>query len=223
MRVRFGDCVFDADARSLARGEDQVALSPKAFALLELLIENRPRALSKDQLHARIWPATFVSDDSLARLITEIRAALGDDARSPRFVRTVHAFGYAFVGTALDIAEPHAPLEASTAVWILWGSREIRLREGENLIGRDVDAVVRVDSPTVSRQHARISVLRTAATIEDLQSKNGTYVRNERIDAVTALGDGDQIQVGDFVLTFRAALLLPSTQTRVGVNRDSAR
>jgi pSer/pThr/pTyr-binding forkhead associated (FHA) protein len=83
--------------------------------------------------------------------------------------------------------------------------------------------VVRIDSPTVSRHHARISVSRTAATIEDLQSKNGTYVRNERIHAETALADGDEIQVGDFVLTFRAAPLLPSTETTAGVMREGAR
>src|ERR1700730_14774281 len=105
MRVRFGECLLDTDSRQLFRGKEEVHLSPKAFELLMLLVTGRPRALSKRELHEAIWPATFVTDDSLARLITEIRATIGDDAREARFVRTVYGFGYAFTDSAAALRD----------------------------------------------------------------------------------------------------------------------
>ena len=98
MHVAFGDFVFDSDTRELLRGGNRVTLSPKAFQLLEVLIENRPKALSKSVLHDRLWGDTFVVEANLSNLVGEIRHALGEDSRAPRFVRTVHRFGYAFQG-----------------------------------------------------------------------------------------------------------------------------
>ena len=84
MRFRFGDCVLDAETHELLREGRGVRVSPKAFQLLSVLIEQRPKALSKDELHAVLWPKTFVADTTLTGLVKEIRAAVGDDARSPR-------------------------------------------------------------------------------------------------------------------------------------------
>jgi DNA-binding winged helix-turn-helix (wHTH) protein len=95
-RVTFGEFVLDPDTRELLRGNTPVPLSPKAFQLLAVLVENRPKALSKSDLQERLWPGTFVVEKNLTNLVTEIRAALGDDASDPVFVRTVHRFGYAF-------------------------------------------------------------------------------------------------------------------------------
>ncbi len=95
-RVHFGEFVLDMDARELVRGSSVVRLSPKAFKLLEVLVESRPKALSKITLQERLWPNTFVVEKNLVNLIAEIREALGDDSTHPRFVRTVHRFGYAF-------------------------------------------------------------------------------------------------------------------------------
>src|SRR5262245_4164352 len=94
--IRFGPCVLDLEARQLFRSGKPVHLSPKAFELLKVLVTERPKAISKAELHERIWPETFVTDDSLARLVAETRAAIGDRARTPTYLRTVHAFGYAF-------------------------------------------------------------------------------------------------------------------------------
>jgi DNA-binding winged helix-turn-helix (wHTH) protein len=99
--VRFGDCWFDGETRQLFREEDVVPLSPKAFRLLEHLIQEAPRAISKDELHRVLWPHIFVSEGNLARLATEVRWAIGDSAHNPRFVRTVHGFGYSFSGELL--------------------------------------------------------------------------------------------------------------------------
>ena len=96
MQVRFSDFVLDTDTRELLRDSRPIHLSPKAFQLLELLVETRPRALPKDTLYNRLWPNTFVVEANLSNLVGEVRAALGDNPRRPRFVRTVHGFGYAF-------------------------------------------------------------------------------------------------------------------------------
>jgi DNA-binding winged helix-turn-helix (wHTH) protein len=96
---------MDPESRRLFRDEHGVHLTPKAFALLRTLIDSRPKAVSKQELLERIWPDAFVSDVSLARLITEIRIAVGDDARRPRWIRTVHGFGYAFSGDVAEVTE----------------------------------------------------------------------------------------------------------------------
>jgi TolB-like protein len=102
MALLFGDCTFDSDARTLHRGGESVRLSGKAFQLLELLLAARPNPLAKEELFERLWPDTFVSEANLASLVKEIRAAIGDDARSPRYVRTAHRFGYAFSGAVTE-------------------------------------------------------------------------------------------------------------------------
>jgi DNA-binding winged helix-turn-helix (wHTH) protein/Tfp pilus assembly protein PilF len=98
MRIRFGDCTFDSASRTLERAGERVRISGKAFQLLELLLAARPNPIAKEELFAKLWPDTFVSDANLAGLVKEIRAAIGDDARAPRYIRTVHRFGYAFSG-----------------------------------------------------------------------------------------------------------------------------
>lgn len=100
MRVQFGRFTLDSSTRELFRGADELHLSPKAFHLLLALIEERPKAISKHDLRERLWPSTFVSETNLAGLIAELRATLQDDAKEPRFIRTVYAFGYSFSGEA---------------------------------------------------------------------------------------------------------------------------
>ena len=106
MRVAFGDFVFDSDTHELLCGGNRVTLSPKAFQLLEVLIENRPRALSKSVLLNRLWENTFVVEANLSNLVGEIRHALGEDSRTPRFVRTIPRFGYAFQCVETDPEQP---------------------------------------------------------------------------------------------------------------------
>src|SRR5215813_341726 len=100
MRFQFGDCALDVDTRELSRAGNPVHIEPKAFRLLELLLASRPKALSKDELQDQLWPKTFVSERSLARLVEVVRDCIGDSAKEPRYIRTVHGFGYAFSGDA---------------------------------------------------------------------------------------------------------------------------
>ena len=209
MEIRFGACSLDTDGRRLFRDGREVHLTPKAFDLLSLLIENRHRAVAKTELLERIWPGTFITEDGLARLVNEIRNAIGDTERPARWVRTVHRFGYAFAGP--EDHERDAPPPAHV---LTWASREFPLLPGENVVGRDPGAAVAIDAPIVSRRHARITVSSAAVTIEDLGSKNGTFVRGARITAPVPLQDGDEVRVGDFSLVLRRAGSTP-TQTLV--------
>ena len=211
MRLRFADCVLDTEARELRRGGVPRELSPKGFQFLELLLAARPRAIAKPQIHERLWPDTFVSDSSLARLASEVRAAIGDDARHPRLVRTLHRHGYAFSGVVA--VEPAEAAFRPAPCRLVWGERQIPLLEGENLLGRGSEAAVRIDLGRVSRLHARIVVEGERARLEDLGSKNGTFLRGARLDKPAELLDGDEIGVGTAVLLFRAAHGDSTTET----------
>jgi DNA-binding winged helix-turn-helix (wHTH) protein len=198
MRLQFGDCEFDPDTREVFRGGKPIHVSPKAFALLAALIERRPKAISKDELHKHLWPDTFVSDANLPNLVAELRDALGDDAHEPRIIRTVPRFGYAFRAETSGEVAPSA-----SAFRLIWGDREIALRRGENVIGRDDGAALWIDDDLVSRRHARIVVDETGAVLEDLGSKNGTRLRGKRIRSPAKLADGDLITIGPASMIFR--------------------
>jgi DNA-binding winged helix-turn-helix (wHTH) protein len=204
MQMRFGEFTLDTESRQLWRGDAERRLSPKGFDFLCLLLENRPRALSKSELHERLWPATFVSDSTLTSLVAEVRTALGESARDERFLRTVHRFGYAFSGTATEIGSRRSADER-VRCWIVWEFGQVGLRDGEHLLGRDADVSVWLESPTVSRHHARIRVSGAEATVEDLGSKNGTHLRGRRLTEPASLADGDEISVGSVVVKFRVA------------------
>lgn len=206
MTVIFSDYELEREARLLRRSGEAVALSPKAFELLAILVDERPRALSKEKLHELLWPDAFVSDASLHNLVAELRSALGDDPRRPRFIRTLHRFGYAFQGAAMEAGSEENGLGS-----LFWGGREIGLAPGENLIGRASECQVSLGSSTVSRHHARILVADGKALLEDLGSKNGTMVNGTRIDRSSPLQDGDEIRLGSIELTYRSSSRLRST------------
>jgi len=201
MRVRFGDCEVDTETRELIRSGNPVHVIPRAFELLRLLLEKRPRALSKSELNERLWPRTFVSDSALAGLIKEVRKALGDSSRQPRYVRTLPAFGYAFCGDAAEVAPPPAR-HTEVSYRLLWKGRDITLTEGEIVFGRGPDSAVWIDDESVSRRHARLRIAGGAARLEDLGSRNGTFVNSRRIEAAV-LSDKDEIRLGSVSLTFR--------------------
>ena len=196
--------MLDSETRQLSVRGNAVHLSPKAFQFLEMLLECRPKALSKSDIHERLWPGTFVSDGTLTSLLVEVRSAIGDSARDPHFVRTVHRFGYAFSGAAEELRAGASPAGGQKLIYrLIWRNREIALGPGENLFGRDEAAVVWIDDALVSRRHARIVIDETGAVLEDLHSKNGTYLRGKRIEAPSRLADEDQVKIGPASMIFR--------------------
>jgi DNA-binding winged helix-turn-helix (wHTH) protein len=216
MRLQFGKCVLDRETRELFRAGRLVHTPPKALRLLELLLDVRPRALTKDEIHKAIWPNTFVSDATLTSLVADLRTALGDDARTPHLVRTLHGFGYAF---SADVTEgevqPRKPGE-DCSFRILYGDREVSLSNGDNVLGRSPDVAIFVDDVAASRQHATIRINENGATLEDLGSKNGTNLNGARIDRPMSLADGDRVVIGSTTFVFRAFEALATTRTLNG-------
>jgi DNA-binding winged helix-turn-helix (wHTH) protein len=214
MRLVFGDCAFDRERRELARAGSVVHAGPKLLRLLELLIDARPRALTKDEIHKSLWISTFVSDATLTSLVAELRAAIGDDARTPRLVRTIHGYGYVFCGEVATETRPSSGERDSMRPYrIILGEREIALSHGEHILGRSNDAAVFVDDVGVSRHHARITIGGNGATLEDLGSKNGTMLNGRPIDGPTVLGNGALIVLGATALKFRIVEAIGSTET----------
>lgn len=170
--------------------------------------------ISKADLLEHLWTGTFVSDASLHNLVTEVRAAIGDTPEASRFIRTVPRIGYGFHGDAREAAIATHPGSQQAAAHLITKHREWRLVEGSNLIGRDHDCAVSIDSPSVSRHHARIMVTDGNATVEDLGSKNGTYVNGERVKDVMPVADGTRMQIGSVTMVYRRVTVLPSTVTQ---------
>ncbi len=206
MKVAFGSFVFDSATRELLRDGERLHVSPKAFDVLQLLLEKRPEVVSKAELHDRVWAGAFVGDANLTVVVAEIRQALGDDSKDARFIRTVHRVGYAFCGDAraVDSASPRrARAAGAPRCWLSWNDQTLPLAAGENILGRDPRSDVWVDASGVSRRHARVFVAAGEVTIEDLGSRNGTFVKSRGVAGPVALSDGDEIELGSVVLTFR--------------------
>jgi DNA-binding winged helix-turn-helix (wHTH) protein len=197
VRVRFADYCLDTDARQLFEGARAIHLSPKAFEFLKVLVEERPRALSKDELLHRVWPGVYVSEASLARCVNEIRDAIGDRSRTEGFVQTVHGFGYRFA--TAGVVEVKADV-AEAVCRLLGPNLEFHITNGTHIVGRDEGVAIRIPSAKVSRQHARVVVNGLEVIIEDLNSKNGTFVRRQRITQATPLQRGDEVQIGPVTL-----------------------
>ncbi len=209
MIYRFGEFAIDIGTRQLLAAAAERHLSPKAFELLLILIEFRSRAVSKIELQDRLWPSTFVGETNLATLVAEIRRALADSAQEPAYVRTIHRFGYRFVAAVSGTADD----AAVARMFVKSAERAFALSEGVTIIGRAHDAGIRVDSGGVSRHHARITVTRDGAQVEDMGSKNGTFVSGQRVSGTLALRDGDEIRVGPVALTFRVSAETVATET----------
>ena len=210
MSFAFAEFVLDVEQRRLVREGRDIRLTLKAFNLLHLLIARSPRALSKDEIMAHVWPETFVNESSLATLVTELRTSLDDQPRQPRFIRTVYGYGYAFQGPLRDRLE----VERAESPWrLIHGGREIRLSPGENILGRSGPGVVAFDIPGVSRRHARLAIDVGLVTVQDLGSKNGTWVGETPALTPIPVRDGDGIRLGPAVVTVRSSGLDTTTET----------
>jgi hypothetical protein len=198
--MMFADCILDVAARQLSRQGKIVPLEPKVYELLEVLITRRPAVVTNNELDELLWPQVYVARTSLMRLVSKLRAALGDKPHSSRIIRTAYKTGYAFCAdvTGVPFAVPFAPIE------LVWKRRRpLPLTEGVHLAGRDETCALVIDASTVSRSHARITVVSGRATIEDLGSTNGTHVNGVRISEPTRLDLGDELSLGSEVLQVR--------------------
>jgi DNA-binding winged helix-turn-helix (wHTH) protein len=204
---RFGEFMFDCGSRLLLRSGVERHISRKAQQLLQVLLSAWPRALSREELYDALWPSTFVCETNLANIVNEVRRALGDDARTSHYIRTVHGFGYAFRGEITSTTP--MPLAAAT---LRYGERSHPMYEGDNLVGRGPDCRVVMTDETVSRRHAVITVNGGEPAIRDLDSKNGTYVDGQRIGcSPVILTPRSRIEFGAVVSSI-VFLKVPSTK-----------
>jgi DNA-binding winged helix-turn-helix (wHTH) protein len=220
MRIGFSEYTVDTDSRELFRRGAAVPLSPKAFQLLLALLQERPKALSRETLYGQLWPDTVVVEANLSNLVGEIRAALRDDPRQPRFIRTVHRFGYAF-RTDPPATTP-TPRPVPTGAWLRlsWRGGKATLGEGDHLLGRDPELPVCLPFPSVSRRHALVHVKAGVATVEDLGSKNGTFLNGKRLREPQALAAGDLLRAGSVDVRVGVVAALGSTDTSVNFPED---
>jgi DNA-binding winged helix-turn-helix (wHTH) protein len=203
MTIRFGEFELDAEAHQLRRDGKELRLEPKAFSLLGILLSRRPAVVPRRELHERLWPHTFVTGANLSAVVSQLRDALGD--QGPRgLIRVVQGFGYAFGGEATDDAPVAATAELGPTV--LWEGVAFSLGQGENVLGRVEEGAVFVDEASVSRRHARIVVEGEKATLEDLGSRNGTWLGTRRLTQPTPLEDGESFRLGSALLEFHRTL-----------------
>jgi DNA-binding winged helix-turn-helix (wHTH) protein len=202
-RIQFGDFAIDPRTRQLLRAGREVPLSPKAFALLSYLIEQRPRVVAKSELLDVIWPDVLVEEQNVKNLVNEIRGALSENPREPRFIRTAFGAGYAFSGETSE--EGLEERKLVVAGYLVGMGSVHRIFTGENLLGRDGDCSVVIEGQGVSRHHARIMASSGEVTVEDLGSKNGTWMNDRRLDSITTLTGGDELRLGTVTMKFRPA------------------
>ena len=200
---------LEIEDRALYRGGRPVALTPRCFDVLRELVQARGRVVTKERLLERVWADAVVEEGSVTRTVSMLREALGEEWAG--LIETLPRVGY-------RIAGPVAPDPVSPPVLarIVWDERVFPLLPGENIVGRDLDAAVRLDVSSVSRHHARITVSETDATLEDLGSKNGTFLGKVRLQRPAPLQDGAEISFGTAAVLFRR----PSSESTVTAQRS---
>src|SRR5215831_1344688 len=109
VRYEFGPYQLDPAQQLLAEGAKRVALTPKAFQILLVLVESQGQIVSKDELFQKVWPDTFVEEATLAQNVFTLRKQLKDDRETALYIETIPKRGYRFVAPVTEIASalPH--------------------------------------------------------------------------------------------------------------------
>ncbi len=209
-----GDWLVEPTLDRISRDGTVLQLRPRAMDVLAALTAAAGALASKRDLIDAVWQTEFVSDHALTQVIAELRAALGDDARNPVYIENIPRKGYRLVAAVTPFEAVVSPVRQATFPLRLQGDgTEYPLAQGSNVIGRTADAAVPIDRTEVSRCHARILVQGTTATVEDLGSKNGTFLNGQRLQQPSVLNDGDEIWIGRSIARFRYLVEGEPTQT----------
>jgi DNA-binding winged helix-turn-helix (wHTH) protein len=200
---RVGDWLVEPTLNRLSRGDRVVRLDLKAMELLVFLAGHAGEMLSKQRLVDSVWQVEAIADGTLTHAVAQLRKSLGDNARSPTYIETIPKRGYRLIAPVRTSEVATTSLRPAASRFRLAAhDGETALVEGENLIGRDRAASIRVDCPGVSRRHARIFVDGDTAILEDLGSKNGTFLAGRQLVRPTPLAHGDEIRIGQTVARF---------------------
>ena len=199
-----GDWLVEPTLDRISRDGHIVRLRPRAMDVLICLAIEAGKLASKQNIIDAVWRTEFVSEHALTQVVAELRSALEDDARNPSYIENIPRRGYRLVATVTPVAMSVPSARHASLPFKLQGEDgDHPLTQGPNIIGRTIDADLCIDRTEVSRCHARILVQGTAATIEDMGSKNGTYVNGERLDGPALLANGDEIWIGRSVARLR--------------------
>lgn len=161
MIYRFGTFELDPARAELRAGSEPRALEPQVFALLALLVENRERLVSRDELIEKVWDGRIVTDAAIASRVKSARQALGDDGQAQRFIRTVHRRGFRFVAEVKAVHDVTAPAAtastpvdpAGSATWPERASRPSIAVLPFRVAGGRRAGAPRLLSPTAARTH----------------------------------------------------------------------
>ena len=202
----------DRAADELRAETNVVRLRPKVMELLLTLARHPGEVLTKHQLLDAVWPDVVVTEASLSVAVGELRAALGDNPAEPRFIETIPRRGYRLIA---PVVADGSRQPTRTVAQLVGGGRTIPLAEGRTVIGRDPACDVQLRSQHVSRRHACIRVLDGRIEVEDLGSKNGTFVGDRRIDSPTEVRAGDLLRFGRHSATMQLIVDTSSTWTEM--------
>jgi DNA-binding winged helix-turn-helix (wHTH) protein len=208
-RFRFGGFELDLAAYTLRRAGERIKVERIPMEVLALLVQSPGTLVERAAIQNALWgPDVFVEcDPAINTAVRKIRQALDDDADEPRFVETIVGKGYRFVAPVARDDASETPASERTrrpfpSCRLSRGRQEFALEPGDNLLGRDPAARVYVNHASVSRRHANISVGSDGATIEDLRSRNGTFLNGKSVLEPTEITDGSIIGLGPITLTF---------------------
>jgi len=174
--IRFGDYRFDIDAGRLWSAEAEIRITPKAAAVLRELIRRAGNPVSKEELFASVWNDTVVSDDALTSCVQELRRALDDDARQPRYIETRPRRGYRFVAELTEAAgaaasDAAAPVDISAIAVLPFvdmspGRDQDYLCEG--LAEELINALTHVDGLRVAARTASFQFREPGADVREI-------------------------------------------------------
>jgi len=216
-RFRVGRWTVDPERLALEDDGREVHLRPKVMDLLVVLAERQGKVLSTQQLLDVVWSDVTVGDASLTVAVRELRQALGDDRKNPVHIETIRGRGYRLIAPVSPARDGHT---TTSRFWLIGEDHEFVLVEGENVVGRTPDAHIHIDVPKVSRRHARITVSGDSAMVEDLGSKNGTYIGNERVNQPMPLSHGNELRLGHVAVELRV-VVLETGSTVTELSRES--
>ncbi len=213
---------LDLASEQLWCGSEEILLPGKAFALLHYLVEHAGQLVTKAELFAALWPGTAVTDSALTFCIVELRKALGDNAKAPRFIETVHRRGYRFIG-------PLSTLQGQTTATIERGHQQGA--EGGQEVERKLMAILSADVQGYSRLMSADEVA-TVRTLTAYREVLTALIHRHRGRVVDTPGDNLLAEFGSVVnavegavaiqraLTERNAKLTPERRMefRIGIN-----
>ncbi len=201
---RFSDFVLDVGERCLKHDGRQVYLPPKTFATILYLIERQGRLVTKEELLDNLWPDTEVTENALTRCIKEVREALQDDVRDPRFIRTVPRVGYRFIARVepLRLTGPVTMVEEELTAVSVKVTDEVADEDASLKAAAGAPGGLSVDSPSTGfaawyRRHL-VSLIAAAAVLS-LLAAGWVWYRAAHPRPALGFAERDWILIADFV------------------------